>query len=153
MTNTDKDNEKVVLKSVEGSLAPDIFNDVGTNKWNLSNHNLTVKSQGGNLYLAMRNIPVNYQRFTYKSGVTLEPGTYYISCDIRTAVKGETSMIRLWVNDTRVKSEQINNDWTTFASEFTVSAEGELVIAFSGEADMNFTQDYDVANIMVTKIS
>lgn len=148
----DNGNEKVELKSVEGSLASEIFNDVGTDKWGIFDQDLTVKSQGGNLYLAMRDITVNHQGFTYNSGVTLEPGTYNISCQMRTAVKGQTSMVRVQVNGTVVKLDWINNDWATFAGEFTVGAAEELSIKFFGGPDGSFIKEYDVTDIMVVKV-
>ncbi len=148
----DNGNEEVVLKSVEGSIASEIFNDVGTGKWAISDQDLTVKSQGGNLYLAMRNITLNYVGFTYSTGVTLEPGTYYISCQMRTAIKDDSTMVRIQANENVVKLDWITNEWTTFAGNFTVDANEELVIKFFGGPEPTFINDYDVTDIVVVKV-
>lgn len=149
----DSGNEEVVLAAVDGSLAPDIFNDVGTDKWVVGDQSLTVKSQGGNLYLAMRDITVNHKGFTYKSGVTLEPGTYFFSADLRAAVKGQTTMLRAIINnETVVGNVWFNNDWSTVSGQFTVTAPTELTVKFFGGPDGSFIHDYDVTNILVTNI-
>ena len=149
----DNGNEEVVLKAIEGSLAPDVFNDVGTDKWAISDQELTVKSQGGNLYLAMRNITVNHLGFTYKTGVTLEPGTYFFSADLRAAVKGQSTMLRAIINNqTVVGNVWFNNEWSAISGQFTVNAPTELTIKFFGGPDGSFIHDYDVSNILVTNI-
>ena len=150
--------EEVVLKAVEGSLAPDVYNDVGSDKWDLGlekyAQTLTVKSQGGNLYLAMRNVAAKTDEgsgFTYNTGITLEPGTYTLECDVRTAVKGEVGMVRTFVNGAVLKLDWINNEWTSFDATFVVTETTELVIHFAGGADVNFIKDFDVTGIKVVK--
>ncbi len=149
----DNGNEEVVLKAVDGSEIPNVFNDVGTDKWIIDDQSLTVKSQGGNLYLAMRDITVNHKGFTYKPGVTLEPGTYFFSADLRAAVKGDKTMLRAIINnETTVGNVWFTNDWTVMSGQFTVTAPTEFTVKFFGGPDGSFIQDYDVSNILVTNI-
>ncbi len=150
--------EEVVLKAVEGSLAPDVYNDVGSDKWNLGfekyAQELTVKSKGGNLYLAMRNVAQKNDEgsgFTYSTGVILEPGTYTLECDVRTALKDEVAMISQFVNGSLLKLDWIDNEWTPFDSTFVVTEATELVISFMGGSDVNFIKDFDVSGIKVVK--
>ncbi len=150
--------EEVVLAAVEGSLAPDVYNDVGGDKWDLGlekyEQTLTVKSQGGNLYLAMRNVAEKTDDgsgFTYNTGITLEPGTYTLECDVRTAAKGEVAMVRTFVNGAVLKLDWISNEWTAFDSTFVVTEATELVIHFAGGTDVSFIKDFDVSGIKVVK--
>ncbi len=150
--------EEVVLAAVEGSLAPDVYNDVGSDKWDLGlekyEQTLAVKSQGGNLYLAMRNVAAKTDEgsgFTYNTGVTLEPGTYILECDVRTAAKNDVAMVRTFVNGAALKLDWINSEWTSFDATFVVTETTELVIHFAGGADVNFIKDFDVTNIKVIK--
>ena len=149
----DEGNEEVVLKAVEGSLAPDVFTDVGSDKWEIGDQSLTVKSQGGNLYLAMRDITVNHMGFAYKSGVTLQPGTYYFSADVRAAIKGDKTMLRAIINnETIVGNVWYTDEWATVSGQFTVTVPTEFTVKFFGGPDQSFIQDYDVSNILVTNI-
>ncbi len=149
----DNGNEEVVLAAVEGSLAPDVFNDVGTDKWVIDDQSLAVKSQGGNLYLAMRDITVNHKGFTYKPGVTLEPGTYYFTADVRAAIKGDKTMVRAIINnEVTVGNVWYTDSWATMSGQFTVGAPTEFTVKFFGGPDGSFIQDYDVSNIIVYNI-
>lgn len=154
----EESDAEVVIKAVEGSLAPNVYLDVNTDKWDIKaekyGQQLSVKSKDGNLYLAMRNVAHftdNRSGFTYSTGITLEPGTYAIECDARTAFKGEIAMARVFVNGAIVKSEWINNEWTALDGIFVVTEPTELVIYFAGGADVNYIKDFDVANINIVK--
>lgn len=154
----EQSDAEVVLKAVEGSLAPNVYLDVNTDKWDIKaekyGQQLSVKSKDGNPYLAMRKVALRTDEnsgFTYSTGITLEPGTYAIECDARTAFKGEIAMARVFVNGAIVKSEWINNEWTALDGIFVVTEPTELVIYFAGGADVNYIKDFDVANINIVK--
>lgn len=154
----EESDAEVVIKTVEGSLAPNVYLDVNTDKWDIKaekyGQQLSVKSKDGNPYLAMRKVALRTDEnsgFTYSTGITLEPGTYAIECDARTAFKGEIAMARVFVNGAIVKSEWINNEWTALDGIFVVTEPTELVIYFAGGADVNYIKDFDVANINIVK--
>ncbi len=149
---------EVVLSAVEGSLIPDVYNDVGGDKWDLGlakyEQTLSVKSKDGNLYLAMRNIAKRNDEgtgFTYNTGITLEPGTYVLECDARTAFTTEKAMVRTFVNGAPVNLKWVNDQWTSIDGEFEIIEATELVIVFRGGADASYMKDFDVTNIKVIK--
>jgi len=136
-----------------GNLISGATSAAALGSWTTSGQTLEAKKEGKTDYLAASGITTNYVGFTYKSGVTLQPGNYEFSCKVRTSVKGDTTSLRA-VNllDNMQTFVSVNNSWTEIKYAFTVSAAGEFSVRICGGMNAEFVQPYDISDMKLTKL-
>ena len=124
-------------------------------KWTVGNQKLEAKkdSATGAPYLAASGITVNYTGFTYKPGITLEPGVYLVSCDLRAANKGEQTNLRIInFNDGASIFVKAGNAWTTASYTVAITEAKEFTLKVCGGTSPADIQDYDISNVVLNKI-
>ena len=121
--------------------------------WSANGQKLEAKIEGDIEYLAASGITVNYVGFTYKPGVTLQPGEYKFSCKVRTSVKGDTTSLRV-VNgiDNTQNFATVVGDWTEITFNFNVSSASEFSFKICGGMQAECIQPYDISDINLTKV-
>lgn len=117
-------------------------------------HNITWNNIG---YVSVTGRIANIGRVWCNPGVTLEPGTYVLSVDLRTANEGEKSVVRFTVGNQDDKafapatSAGITNAWQTFTYQFTVDAAQSVRIAFFGGTGAGHKNDFCIDNLVLLK--
>jgi len=143
------DKDFVRTNLIEGATS-----ESAISKWKIYKQTLEAKKDGDTEYLTAGGITVNYQGFTYNSGVTLQPGTYEFSCKLRTAVKGETTVLRVANTEGKVESVlDVGNDWVAASYRFTVSAPIEFTVKIVGGTKAEYIQSYDIADMKLIDVN
>ncbi len=108
-------------------------------------------------YVTVTGRLANIGRVWYNHATILEPGTYVLSVDLRTANVGESSVVRITAGNQDDKafgaptSAGINNTWTTFTHEFTIEDAQSVRIAFFGGTGAGHKHDFCIDNVVLIK--
>ena len=132
--NSNAETQNDLINNGDFALEPNIdngdYDSAKTNTW-FENAGI-IKSTGQECphkiewtdgYITFSGRTHNTRFFHYNPGITLTPGTYTLSFDVKTAVEGEVSNIRFAVSDVYVQknSIKISNEWTTVTADFEVN--------------------------------
>ena len=122
--------------------------------WNAGEQTLTAGTdEEGNSYLAASDIKSNKLGFTFTPGYTVNPGLYRLSVDVRTSNEGETSIMRMLVNDTyKCYSTAISNEWRTVQMAFEVKESEYLTVKIYGGLLASNVQDYEFKNLKLVDV-
>lgn len=117
------------------------------------NHDQKITWADG--YITVSGREFNLRHIWFNTGLTLQPGTYELSIDFKTANKDETSSVRVSADGIFSATVQdavaISNEWVTKTINFTVSEAKLLKINIYGGPGAGFTQDYCIDNVVLIK--
>ncbi len=118
-------------------------------KWVPNTMKVAAKNDGVVDYVNVYDITVNYHGVTYNPDITLEPGDYKLSFNVRTAVSGETSVLRAQDSVTKntVTINGVNNTWKTVEIPFTVTTPTALTLFINGGPSASYIQSYDISSV------
>ncbi len=120
----------------------------GAKYWENNGQTITfVKADDGN-FIRVSDIKKNTDSLVYRPGVTLKPGLYILSVEMRTSNPGEKTKLRLTTGGD-IYSEALNNEWTKVEFMFEVEKKQDLFIKIFGGPMAKFVQDFDIRNLSI----
>ena len=148
-----KRREKPTLSFERTNLLTNAIKEVGTVRWSIADQTLAVgEDEEYGQFLRFSGITKNTTGFTYTDGRELVPGTYELSGAIRTAVKGQKAIQRVFLNGIQLGMMNITNAWLPFRYTVVLTEAGVLKFKASGAPGAANIKDYDIAKLKLIHV-
>jgi len=117
--------------------------------WKPNTMKVTPMTEDGTDFIRVTDITVNYLGVTFDPGMVLDPGDYKLSFNLRTAVTGETTVLRgrNSVDNVSVTVNGVNNAWKAVDMNFTVTEPTAFTLFVNGGPNAAYVQDYDISGL------